>query len=162
MKGIVRKAALAVAMLLAVSTAQAQKIEEFKASLAVPAAGESLRPGARVTVREDADAADAVRRGDAGSTAGAVSGFRIVIFFDNGSTARADAEAAIGNFNTLYPDVYSRMDYENPYFKVLVGSCISSEEAIVLLGRITPNFPKAYITRENIRIGELSDASAQY
>mgnify|MGYP002520332559 CR=1 FL=1 len=45
---------------------------------------------------------------------------------------------------------------ENPYFKVLVGGCVTSEEAIVLLGRITPNFPKAYITREDIKLTELA------
>ena len=78
------------------------------------------------------------------------------IFFDNGSSARANAEAAMMSFNALYPDVRSYMGYENPYFKVLVGGCVTSEEAIVLLGRITPNFPKAYITREDIKLTELA------
>jgi hypothetical protein len=146
---------LAIALLVC-GGASAQKIEDFKARLAEPALSDSLGMTGRVEVREVGTAADAVRKIDAAQSPTTVKGFRIVIFFDNGSSARANAEAAILSFNALYPDVRSYMDYENPYFKVLVGGCVTSEEAIVLLGRITPNFPKAYITREEIKLSELA------
>jgi hypothetical protein len=148
--------ALLVLMMLVCSVASAQKIEEFKTRLANPELNDSLGMVGRVQVREVGTAIDAVRKADATQTPSTIKGFRIVIFFDNGSSARANAEAAILSFNALYPDVRSYMDYENPYFKVLVGSCVTSEEAIVLLGRITPNFPKAYITREEIKLSELA------
>ena len=146
---------LAIALLVC-GGASAQKIEDFKARLAEPTLCDSLGMTGRVEVREVGTAADAVRKIDAAQSPTTVKGFRIVIFFDNGSSARANAEAAILSFNALYPDVRSYMDYENPYFKVLVGGCVTSEEAIVLLGRITPNFPKAYITREEIKLSELA------
>ena len=146
---------LAIALLVC-GGASAQKIEDFKARLAEPALSDSLGMTGRVEVREVGTAADAVRKIDAAQSPTTVKGFCIVIFFDNGSSARANAEAAILSFNALYPDVRSYMDYENPYFKVLVGGCVTSEEAIVLLGRITPNFPKAYITREEIKLSELA------
>lgn len=143
-------------LLLVVCGASAQKIDDFKARLAEPVLNDSLGRVGRVVVHEVGSAAEAVRKSDAAKKAETVKGFRIVIFFDNSSTARARAEEAIMTFNSLYPDVRSYMDYENPYFKVLVGGCVTSEEAIVLLGRITPNFPKAYITREEIKLAELS------
>ena len=142
--------------LLVCGVASAQKIEDFKARLAEPTLNDTLGRAGKVVVHEVGTAAEAVRKSDAATKPETVKGFRIVIFFDNSSTARAKAEEAIMHFNAIYPDVRSYMDYENPYFKVLVGSCVTSEEAIVLLGRITPNFPKAYITREEIKLTELS------
>ena len=151
-----KKIALFAVAVLACGTASAQKIENFKARLAEPTLDASLGTVGRVVVREVGTAAAAVRQSDTATKPETIKGFRIVIFFDNSNTARAKAEQAIMTFNSLYPDVRSYMDYENPYFKVLVGGCVTSEEAIVLLGRITPNFPKAYITREEIKLTELS------
>ena len=151
-----KKIALLAMAVLICSVASAQKIDNFKARLAEPALNDSLGTVGRVVVHEVGTAAEAVRRSDATKKPETVKGFRIVIFFDNSSTARSKAEQAIVTFNSLYPDVRSYMDYENPYFKDLVGGCVTSEEAIVLLGRITPNFPKAYITREEIKLTELS------
>lgn len=151
-----RKLMMLAMLLLTFGSASAQKIENFKAKLAEPQLNDSLATTGRVTVREVGSAADAVRKVDAAQSPATIKGFRIVIFFDNGSSARANAEAAMMSFNALYPDVRSYMGYENPYFKVLVGGCVTSEEAIVLLGRITPNFPKAYITREDIKLTELA------
>lgn len=152
-----RKITLVAMLLLAFGSASAQKIEDFKAKLAEPALNDSLGMTGKVVVREVGTAATAVQKCDAAQSPETVKGFRIVIFFDNGSSARANAEATIESFNVLYPDVRSYMGYENPYFKVLVGGCVTSEEAIVLLGRITPNFPKAYITREDIKLEELAE-----
>lgn len=156
-----RKFVVLAMALLVCGGASAQKIEDFKAKLAEQTLVDSLGRVGSVIVREVGTAATAVQKSDAQQSPATIKGFRIVIFFDNGSSARANAEAAIMNFNALYPDVRSYMDYENPYFKVLVGGCVTSEEAIVLLGRITPNFPKAYITREDIKLSELAQPKPQ-
>ena len=151
-----RKILIFAVALFVCSSVSAQKIEDFKARLAEQVINASIGMVGEVVVHEVGTAAEVVRTSDATKKVESVKGFRIVIFFDNSSTARAKAEEAIMNFNLLYPDVHSHMDYENPYFKVLVGGCITSEEAIVLLGRIKHNFPKAYITREDIKLEELT------
>lgn len=159
---ILKLAVAAALLVLPVTAARAQRIGNFKQKLAVPAVNESLHTTSRVVVTEYGSAATAVRQADTAVQSDAVNGFRIVIFFDNGSTARADAEATITAFNSMYPDVHSQIDYENPYFKVLVGSCLTSEEAIVLLGRVRNDFPKAYITRESIKFSELVQANEEF
>ena len=144
-----------VALLMGLSVS-AQSVDRVKRELM-----RSTESGNSVVVVEGDGVHEAVKAVESQRRSKEVNGFRIVIFFDNGSSARANAEAAIMNFNALYPDVRSYMDYENPYFKVLVGGCVTSEEAIVLLGRITPNFPKAYITREDIKLSELAQPKPQ-
>ena len=111
--------------LLVCGVASAQKIEDFKARLAEPTLNDTLGRAGKVVVHEVGTAAEAVRKSDAATKPETVKGFRIVIFFDNSSTARAKAEEAIMHFNAIYPDVRSYMDYENPYFKVLVGGCVT-------------------------------------
>ena len=86
----------------------------------------------------------------------AVNGYRIVIFMSNAQTARRDAITAQENFAALFPQEQSYLSYENPYFKVAVGNCTTQEEAIILLGRVRGTFPKAFIMRENIAIGEFT------
>ena len=63
--------------------------------------------------------------------------------------------AARESFETMYPDERSYVTYENPYFKVAVGNCTSQEEAIILMERIRPTFPKAFLMRETIPASEL-------
>lgn len=129
---------------------QAQHTDAFKDRLATPETGANGHR-ASVHVTESGGAAAAVRRGDA-ATAAKANGFRIVIFFDNGSTARSEAERIMEEFSKGYPDVSCDIRYENPYFKVLAGNCVTSEEAVVLLGRVKLSFPEAYIMREEIPI----------
>jgi hypothetical protein len=47
------------------------------------------------------------------------------------------------------------MVYENPYFKVTVGNCLTEEEAIILKGRILSTFPKAFVKNEEFSIADL-------
>lgn len=148
-----RKIILLSALLFGFSTVsvQAQRIEKVKNRLASPATGENGR-SARVEVNESGNARNIVRRGDATGVSATVNGFRIVIFFDNGSSARSEAERIRENFNRTYPDVLCDIRYENPYFKVLAGNCVTSEDAVILLGRIRSSFPEAYIMREEIAL----------
>jgi hypothetical protein len=54
------------------------------------------------------------------------------------------------------PYLPTYVTYDNPYFKVTAGNCTSQEEALILLERIKPTFPKAFIMRENIPLEELT------
>lgn len=71
-------------------------------------------------------------------------GYRIRIFASNTQTARTDAEAAIALFEEHFKaPVY--FAYENPYFIVTAGNCLTHEEAIVHLSKVKRIFPKAFI-----------------
>ena len=130
--------------------------KSIKEQLASPAQRDSLTViNETVTITEQGDAATIVS-GNLTVTPKAVNGYRIVIFMSNTQTARRDAVATQENFAQLFPQEQSYLTYENPYFKVAVGNCTTQEEAMILLGRLRRTFPKAFIMRENIEIGEFT------
>lgn len=108
-----------------------------------------------VQIVEQGDAATIVEKGLKAEPK-AINGYRIVIFMSNAQSARRDAVTAQENFAQFFPQEQSYLSYENPYFKVAVGNCTSQEEAMILLGRLRGSFPKAFIMRENIEIGEFT------
>ena len=108
-----------------------------------------------VQIVENGDAAKIIE-GNLKGEAKMVNGYRIVIFMSNSQSARRDAVTAQENFSSLFPQEQSYLTYENPYFKVAVGNCTTQEEAIILLGRVRGSFPKAFIMRESIDIGEFT------
>ena len=121
----------------------AQSLASFKERLSQPAGS------AAVTVVEHGDAAGVVSRESQSNDRIRFKGYRIGIFFDNG------AEAAKQTFETGFPDIPGYQVYENPYFKVSAGNCVTSEEAIVLLGKIRSQFPEAYLMREDLTVADL-------
>lgn len=128
----------------------------IKERLARPAQVDSLTVvNETVVVQESGDAA-AIVSGNLNQEPKAIGGYRIVIFMNNSQSARRDAVAAQESFSQLFPEEQSYLSYENPYFKVTVGNCTSQDEAIILLGRLRGTFPKAFIVRENIAIGEFA------
>lgn len=130
--------------------------KDIKERLAAPAQRDSLTiVNETVQVTEQGDAATIVGN-NLEVAQKAVNGYRIVIFMSNSQSARRDAVAAQENFSLLFPQEQSYLSYENPYFKVAVGNCTSQEEAIILLGRLRSSFPKAFIMRENINMGEFT------
>lgn len=84
-----------------------------------------------------------------------IRGYRVGLYFDNGQDARANAEFVKRKFKNLYPHIKVYVNYENPYFKVAAGDCISQEEAVMLLEEVRPSFPKAFIQRDDIPIKDL-------
>ena len=104
---------------------------------------------------EHGDAAGVVSRESQSNDRIRFKGYRIGIFFDNGAEARANALAAKQTFRTAFPDIPVYLVYENPYFKVSAGNCVTSEEAIVLLGKIRSQFPEAYLMREDLTVADL-------
>ena len=109
----------------------------------------------KVVVKEPGDAATIV---DANlhQEPKAINGYRIVIFMSNKHSARQDAIATQQQFVELYPNEGVYLSYENPYFKVTVGNCLTQEEAIIMLGRLQGNFPKAFISSARIAAQELA------
>lgn len=114
--------------------------------------------GNRVRVTEDVDTRSAVDIVEAQRRSKVVSGFRIVIYSDNGQYAGDNAEKELRNFRSMFPYINAYLVYESPYFKVSVGDCLSMEEAQMLMAQLTPHYPKAFPKRENIRFEELYGA----
>lgn len=90
-----------------------------------------------------------------------ISGYRVRIFFDNRQTARAESEAALKRFESIFHEVSAYRSYANPYFKVTVGDFRTKSEAMELLERIKHEFPSAFVVKENINF-PIVDKSASY
>ncbi len=129
---------------------RAQSLAAFKEHLARPAADESV-----VRVVEADEAAAVVARLADKPAPTRLRGYRVCIFFDNGSDARAGAMAARSLFEEHFPDISLYMVYENPYFRVTVGNCLTIEEAVILKGRLAEYFPKAFPKSEELRVADL-------
>ena len=116
---------------------RAQSLDAFKERLAAPVVSDAAfgtsRVGQRLRLR----------------------GYRVCIFFDNGQDARAGAFAAEALFKETYPGIMVYPVYENPYFKVVVGNCLTAEEAIILKGKIASTFPKAFVKSEEFSMADL-------
>ena len=126
---------------------RAQSLDAFKERLAAPVVSDA--------VTEYGDAEKAV---DDASRVGQrlrLRGYRVCIFFDNGQDARAGAFAAEALFKETYPGIMVYPVYENPYFKVVVGNCLTAEEAIILKGKIASTFPKAFVKSEEFSMADL-------
>ena len=139
----------------AFSIASAQSLDAFKERLAAPATSGLQWREARVTVTEHGDAARAVAQASRAGQRLRLRGYRVCIFFDNGQDARAGAEAAKRLFAETYPSTQAYMVYDTPYFKVTVGDCLTAEEAIVLKGRVSATFPKAFVKNEEVSLADL-------
>ncbi|MEG1612157.1 MAG: hypothetical protein RRZ83_04065 [Alistipes sp.] len=135
------------ALTLFAVSACAQSLAAFKEQLAEPSTD-----AATVTVTEQGDAADAVARAARTNARQRIKGYRVCIFFDNGQNPRARAENARALFEATYPDVRAYLTYNSPYFTVTVGNCVTTEEAITLLGRVKGTFPKAFLKNEELSV----------
>ena len=78
-----------------------------------------------------------------------------LLFSDNGPEAREGAFAARKLFEETFPGVKVCMGYDIPYFKVSVGNCLTTEEAIILKERVSATFPKAFVKNETLSIADL-------
>ncbi len=111
-------------------------------SLAEPAAAPGLLFGrAQVIAVEYGDAARTVAEASRAERRDRFPGYRVCIFSDNGPEAREGAFAARKLFEETFPGVKVCMGYDIPYFKVSVGNCLTTEEAIILKERVSATFP---------------------
>lgn len=138
---------LILATLTATATLSGQNIANFKASLAQP---DSLTSARVVATEAWGSAADAIMKFDAQTPSQeSFQGYRIRIYSGNSQSARAEAEAAQQLFVQNY-NVPTYFAYENPYFLVSCGNCLTQEEAIMLLSKVKIHFPKAFIVMAEI------------
>lgn len=135
----------------AIPTLRAQSLDAFKRHLASSVSGTT----ARVEINESGDAAKAVSQAVRNNTRQRFHGYRVCIFFDNGQNARAGAESALALFESSFPGVKAYKVYESPYFKVSVGNCLTAEEAIILKGRVSGVFTKAFLKNEELSASDL-------
>ena len=134
------------ATLCAIFSAESQTITQFKERLAVA----DTLSGAKVACVEYGSAKEAIDKFDAQTSPMEVlQGYRIRIYSGNHQAARAEAEAAKALFEENYT-VPAYFVYDNPYFLVTVGNCLSQEEAMILLRSVRIHFPKAFIVTTEI------------
>ena len=112
-----------IVMLCFAVTASAQSVEQFRQGLLSTA-----ESGGNVVVIEGEGVSDAILAVEGQRRSKEVSGFRVVIFSDNGQYAGDNADAVLQEFKTLYPRINAYLVYESPYFKVSVGDCLSMEQ----------------------------------
>jgi len=143
---------VALAAILGARPAAAQSLEAFKQRLAQPAPAAVPGHAAIVTVAEYGDAARAAAEAARDVRRPALKAYRVCIFADNGPDARAEAAAAKSLFEENFPGTPVYMFYENPYFRVTVGNCLTLEEAIILKGRVAALFPKAFPKSEQLSL----------
>lgn len=150
---------LVVLLLSAAVPVCGQTLDAFKARLRTPllsTRGQTVGNEARVSVSEDAQAAEAVASAlRAQHVKNHFNGYRVCVFFGNGQNARQQAAAAAELCKKSFPDIPVYMMYDNPYFKVTAGNCLTGEEAIILMGRIIGVFPKAFTKTEVLSIHDL-------
>lgn len=131
----------------------AQSLADFKSRLTSP--DPESRAGVRIV--EVGSAAAEVARLSAQQHDAKIKGYRVIIFFDNSQSARSGAAEAQRRFKEFFDGVPTYMTYENPYFKVAAGNCVTTEEAIILKGRIAGAFPSAFVSKEDIPVTVLSE-----
>lgn len=135
--------------------ASAQNNEIFRMNLAEP----DTTAHAVVRIIEHGTASDVLRKYNSDAvTENTVPGFRVCIFFGNGQNARREGEAVREKFRKQFPDIPTYFAYETPAWMLNVGNCVTKEESMILLGRLTRRYPRdyrsAYIRNENIPINE--------
>lgn len=136
-------------------TAEGQSLSAFKERLAQPARDSLSGRIATVTVDEEESAARAVGSVQSQSKRQRFKGWRVCIFSSNAADARSGAFSAIETFKEHYPEIPVYNGYESPYFRVSVGNCTTTEEAIILLEKVRPHFPKAFVKQEQLSPSDL-------
>ncbi len=143
---MILKITTTLALLFTLCVVGAQNLNSYKEKIT----SSSSAAGSSITINEDENAQEALKNIATLPSKSGFLGYRIGIFFDNGPTARAKAEAAKKQFTESFPYEKVYMTYENPYFKVSAGNCATQEEAVILLDKIQKEFPKAYLMREQL------------
>lgn len=133
----------------------AQSLDAFKERLAAPVVSDAAFGTARVIATESGDARRAVEEASRKGQRLNFKGYRVGIFFDNSPTARDGAFAAKALFEENFPDVKVYMVYDSPYYTVSAGNCLTEEEVIMLMGRISATFPKAFVKNETLSVADL-------
>lgn len=85
-------------------------------------------------------------------TDGRIPGYRIKIYF---GVDREKANTVKQNFLLKYPDAPSYVKYEQPNFIIVAGDFRTRLEAYKFLKDISPDYPYAFIVKDNIELPKL-------
>ncbi|MDR2936015.1 MAG: hypothetical protein LBU80_01555 [Rikenellaceae bacterium] len=132
-------------------SAQTSSPTAFKTMLAQPAAD-----GSRISISEADDIRVQVNRMPVGKST--IQGYRVRIFVDNNQNARSNAQAIQRRFSEAFPGIPVYLVYEAPNYKVTVGNCLTSDEAVMLWGRVRESFERAFVVREEVPLTALAEA----
>lgn len=148
---------ISIAALAATSAgAFGQNLAAYKSRLAQPAAN-----GARVTVTEAGDAAQAVRSAQSANPSQTIEYYRVEIFFDTSPNARKLAYETYAEFRELFPEIPADekydINYTSPKYSVRVGYFLTREEAIAMCGRLRGHFKNAYPRADHIEISKFAE-----
>lgn len=77
-----------------------------------------------------------------------INGYRLRIFFDNSQNARTVSEQILVDFVARYPEVPIFRIYDNPYWRVTVGSFRTKSEANKFKSEISKIYPTVFLVRE--------------
>ena len=142
------KTILALIALFVIAGASAQNIDNFRTKLSDPLYNVETERTSSVETEHSDEAAAVVDALSAQSSVGTrFQGYRLGIYSDNGPDAQETSLAAKTTFESNFPDINVYWVYDNPYFKVTAGDCLTEEEAVMLLARVSTLFPKAYVMR---------------
>ncbi len=82
-------------------------------------------------------------------TAGQKDGYRIKIYL---GVDRDGAETMKTKCNTLFPDLPTQIDYQQPNFVVLVGDYRTKLQAFEAKKQIQADFPSSFIVKSKINV----------
>ncbi len=86
-----------------------------------------------------------------------LDGYRIQIFFDAGNYSRSNAYRVRDEFLSRSPDstIAVYVSYKEPYYRVRAGDFRTRMEAEGFLKRIKPDFPNAFLIRDQINLPKI-------
>lgn len=155
MRSLSKIITLLVALVLGISASYGQSLDIYKQQLARPVVDSLSGRTATVTAQEDTSSLNILRQVRRHSDKWRFTGWRVCIFSDNTAEARSGARAAINSFEENFSNIPIYDEYASPYFRVSVGNCTTTEEAIILLEKVRRVFPKAFVKQEELTLSEL-------
>lgn len=148
-------AALGALFTLSGQTLSGQTLESFKAQLSQPHIDTLTGRISTITLREEGTSGESLRKHLTQNPRLRFKGWRVCIFSDNTADARSGAHEAMALFKENFPHIALHDEYASPYFRVSVGNCTTTEEAIILLARVKHLFPKAFVKQEHLTLADL-------
>lgn len=84
-----------------------------------------------------------------------ISGYRIRIFRDSGTSAREKATAVRSSFMDKFDGVEAEMKYvENTDWVIYVGNCRTRSEVLKLYNQVKVDFPYSFIVSQRISVAD--------
>jgi hypothetical protein len=137
--------------------AQTIRPERFLRNLSEP----DPRNGSRVTVALSAELDRRLNR-EVSLDNKMVEGYRIYLFRDNSQYGREKAREVLARFREAFPDITGdTLLYQSPDWKVVIGNCLTRDEAVIVFGRVKGLFEQAVIRQERIPLRNFLEAARQ-